>query len=223
MAIAMLGAPALAQDAPKPIDRTLTINVLETGCDALGGKDPCWDTKTLVAAPGDNVTLVADLRGSTNAHNLHAKAVKGAPALSNGDAGTKVAPAAMHNITFTMPEGTTGVTVVCDVHGTMTLSILPPAVAAKAGGGTDAIPKLGVNFLSYWVGVIAFALLFITYGLTFFLFKYNETPATTDQWDRTGSEGIESKRRFSSGTASILAILLAVVVIAGIVYVARLA
>jgi heme/copper-type cytochrome/quinol oxidase subunit 2 len=51
-------------------------------------------------------------------------------------------------------------------------------------GGETAVPKLGVHFLAYWVGVIAFAVLFIIYGLAFFLFKYNESSHTTDHKDR---------------------------------------
>lgn len=216
LALAGLAAPVVAQGgAAQGIDRILTVGVLETGCDAVGASDPCWDVATLVAAPGDQVTLRADLRNSDNLHNLHVtKGIEAAPK-------TDLAPKALHEVKFTMPASGS-VTFVCDVHPTMTSTIVTPAVAAASGGGheTDVV-HMGVNFLAYWVGLIAFALLFIVYGLTFFLFKYNETPSTTDQWDRAGEGGPGGERRFSAGAASLLALVFAAVVIGAVVYLAR--
>lgn len=204
---------ALAQ-APEPIERTLTVGVIEDNCEGIATGAPCWDASVLVAQPGDTVKLVADLRWSQNLHNIHVtEGVDEAPK-------TDLAPAALHEVTFTMPASGE-VTFVCDAHPTMTARVLAPAAAAAAGGGADhGVPGLGVNFLAYWVGLIAFALLFIVYGLTFFLFKYNETPTTTDQWDRS-SEAPEGARRFSAGTASLLALVFAAVVIAAVIYLAR--
>lgn len=57
------------------------------------------------------------------------------------------------------------------------------------GGAAEHVSfhKLGINRLAYWVGVISFAVLFIIYGATFFLFKYGESNATTDHHDRPGA------------------------------------
>jgi hypothetical protein len=71
------------------------------------------------------------------------------------------------------------------------------------------------------VGLIAFMILFVVYGATFFLFKYNETPETTDHWERAGEGAPDSPRRFSPGTASILAILFAAIAVAIILFLAR--
>lgn len=208
-------SPVLAQEGATSLDRILTVGVIDEGCEAaVGGKDPCWDTKVLVANPGDKVTLRADLRPSAGTHNVHVKGI-------DPEQKTPLSSNQLHEVTFTMPSGTKGVTFVCDAHATMTATILPPAqAAASAGGGETEVPHLGVSFLAYWVGLIAFALLFIVYGLTFFLFKYNETPTTTDQWDRSDAAGA---RKFSAGSASLLALVFAAVVIGAVIYLARAA
>ena len=210
LALAVSGF-ALAQ-APEPIERTLTLGVIEADCEGIATGAPCWDASVLVAQPGDTVTLRADLRWSQNPHNIHV--TQGVPEAPKTD----LAPAALHEVTFTMPASGE-VTFVCDAHPTMTARVLAPAAAAAAGGGADhGVPGLGVNFLAYWVGIIAFALLFIVYGLTFFLFKYNETPATTDQWDRSDAP---AGRRFGAGAASLLALVFSAVVIGAVIYLAR--
>jgi plastocyanin len=200
------GIPA---DAPGPaakhITRILTIGVLDADCPA-GAPSPCFDVTKLAANPGDSVVLRGDFTNSDTPHNLDAKIGLTTPVKS------KLAPNAVHTISFLMPDGK--VTVVCDAHATMTLSFVHPADAASAGGEV-AIPGLGVHFLAYWVGVIAFMLLFVVYGATFFLFKYNETNATTDHWDRADPS---ASRPGLSRTANLLALVIAVVAVAAIVY-----
>lgn len=61
------------------------------------------------------------------------------------------------------------------------------AIEGFLGGAPDEgveINEIGVHYLAYWVGVISFAVLFVMYGLTFFLFKFNESGHTTDHKDR---------------------------------------
>jgi hypothetical protein len=106
------------------------------------------------------------------------------------------------------------VKVVCDLHASMSLSIVHPA-DVSAGGSEVSIPGLGVHFLAYWVGVIAFMILFLVYGATFFLFKYNETSATTDHWDRSDTT---ASRPGLSRSANLLALVIAVVAVAAIVW-----
>lgn len=204
---------AQGQGTPTTIHRVLTFSVIEQGCP--GGKDPCWDTTLLVANAGDNVTLVADLTPSSNIHNLHVKGI-------TPEQKTTIGPGSYHSVNFTMPSSGQ-VTFACDLHPTMSGTIVTPAqfaAASKPSEGSD-VPELGVHFLSYWVGLISFMVLFVVYGATFFLFKYNETSATTDQWTRAGAGAPESKRRFSPGMASALALLIAAVLIAAIIFLAR--
>lgn len=205
LALAGAASPVAAQEAggeggATGIDRILTVGVIET-------EPPVWDVPFLIAKPGDKVTLRADLRNSPVVHNLHV--TEGAEATPEA---TDAVPSALHEVTFTM--GDDAVTFICDVHPTMTAVV---RTTAPAGGAVD-VPHLGVNFLAYWVGLIAFALLFIVYGLTFFLFKHNETPATTDQWDRSDAP---AGRRFGGGAASLLALVFAAVVIGAVIYLAR--
>lgn len=204
-----------AQDSAQPpstaIDRTETIGVIDVGCP--GGKDPCWDTPLLVANPGDRVTLVANLVLSGTPHNLRVKGI-------TPEKNSTVAVGAVHFVNFTMPDSGT-ISFVCDVHPSMSGKIVSSATFASTSVTETSVPELGVHFLSYWVGLIAFMLLFVVYGATFFLFKYNETPETTDHWERAGEGAPDSARRFSPGMASILAILLSAVLIAAVVYLAR--
>lgn len=216
------GKFAIPGDAPTPAEgnivRVLTIGVVEPDkaptC-ADGQAAPCWDVSTLVANPGDVIVLNANLQNSAGTHNLHITTESPAAADSEGPK-TKVAPNELHTLSIVMPaEGT--LSYICDVHPqTMVGKIVTPAAAAAAGGGEASVPTMGVHFLAYWVGVIAFALLFIVYGMTFFLFKYNETNATTDHWDR--SEAGSNPRL--GGIASLLAVVIAVVAIGAVIWLA---
>lgn len=212
-----LGVPA---DAPQPAEgkivRVLTIGVVETGTCADGQAAPCWDVTTLAANPGDVVVLHANLKNSENFHNLHASEESPMTVDSPGPK-SQTAGAAVHTVAVTMPESG-HLEFICDVHPqTMIGQIVTPAEAAAAGGAHASVPALGVHFLAYWVGVIAFAILFIVYGATFFLFKYNETPATTDHWDRSEA-GAENKRL--APYASLLAVVIAIAAIAAIIFIA---
>lgn len=212
-----LGVPA---DAPAPAEgkivRVLTIGVVETGTCADGQAAPCWDVTTLAANPGDVVVLHANLKNSDNFHNLHMSEEDPMTVDSPG-AKSQTAGSAVHTVSLVMPESGK-LNFICDVHPqSMIGSIVTPEAAAAAGGGHAAVPTLGVHFLAYWVGVIAFALLFIVYGLTFFLFKYNETPAATDHWDR--SESAPENKRLAP-YASLLAVVLAIAAIAAIIFIA---
>jgi len=207
-----LAVTAQGQGTPTSIHRVLTFGVIEQGCP--NGKDPCWDTTLLVANPGDNVALVADLTPSAVMHNLRVKGI-------TPEQKTAIGGAAVHTANFTMPSSGK-ISYVCDLHPTMSGTVVTPAqfaAASKPSEGSD-VPELGVHFLSYWVGLISFMVLFVVYGATFFLFKYNETSATTDQWTRAGAAAPGSKRRFSPGMASILAILIAAALIAVVIFLA---
>lgn len=210
-----------------PPTRVVTIGVIEATDNCLGGPGPCWDTPTAVYRAGESYSLVADLRSSANFHNLEITTegleVTYEPAAASGDT-TQAAGNAMHWANFTIPADFNGeIEYVCAVHPTTMIgSLVTPEVFIASGGGGEPIHHLGVHFLAYWVGLIAFALLFIVYGITFFLFKYNETTATTDQWDRTGAGAPEAKNTMTSGNATLLAIVLAGVALAAIVYVARM-
>lgn len=203
------GAPAEGA-----IERVLTIGVIDTGCP--DGADPCWDTNLLVGRPGERIVLVADLRNSDVMHNLHVSA----PVNQQTPSSTNE----LHRVTFTFPEEipATGLEYVCDVHPTTMVGVLAtPAMAATlaSAGHGEEVPEMGVHFLAYWVGVIAFAVLFVVYGITFFLFKYNETSATTDHWDRSGAAG--EGKRVRGGVAGLLAVVIAVAAMGAIIYLAR--
>jgi plastocyanin len=212
-----LGVPG---DAPQPaegrITRVLTFGVIDENCPG-GAPAPCWDVTTLVANPGDVVVLHANLLNSVVPHNLHIIEPGAEPAPDAPGPKTQTTDSALHTASLTMPEDGELV-FICDVHpDTMVASVVTPATAATSGGHGTSVPALGVHFLAYWVGVIAFAILFIVYGATFFLFKYNETPATTDHWDRSEA-GTENKR--VAPYASLLAVVIAVAVIAAVIFVA---
>ncbi|HUR69846.1 MAG TPA: hypothetical protein VM370_11430 [Candidatus Thermoplasmatota archaeon] len=203
-----LGVPA---DAPAPADkkitRVLTFGVLDEGCPA-GVTAPCFDVATLVANPGDVVVLHGNFVNSDTPHNVHVTEPAGPKSQLVGNA--------VHTVSFIMPESG-GVTFICDAHkDSMIAKVVTPAAAASSGGHAS-VATLGVHFLAYWVGVIAFAILFIVYGLTFFIFKYNETPATTDHHDRV--EGVPESRRLAA-VAPLLAVVLAIAAIAAVIFVA---
>lgn len=213
---------SIPADAPAPsetgIIRVFTFTSVETGACADGSPAPCWDVTRFAADPGDTVVLVADLVKRDGFHNLHATDVAGEVTKDTAGPKTAQGPNLFHKVAITMPaEGQ--ITFICDVHpDTMVGHVSTPAAFAASGGGHASVPAMGVHFLAYWVGVIAFAILFVVYGITFFLFKYNETSATTDHFDRSGDHAPESKRLAT--VAPLLAVGLAVVAIAAVVYLA---
>lgn len=212
--LAAFGTPVSAQDAGGEaaggVQRTITIAAQDTGCP--DGADPCWDLAVVPIRAGDQLTIQVDLTPSAQPHNFHV--------LAPIDQKTDTETGVLQTLEFAVPANQrTALEFVCDVHPTtMVGQLLPPEALAAltAGGAHEDIPELGVHFLAYWVGVIAFAILFIVYGATFFLFKYNETSHTTDHWDRSGAEG-EGKKGLA-GMANLLAVVIAVVAIAAIVY-----
>lgn len=197
--------------------RTFTIAAQEDASKCPDGNAPCWDVPLMVVAPGDNVTINVDLTKATVPHDFHVSLPSGEIKVPNTPSLGQVYP-----ISFTFPANVNKVSFFCSVHPkTMVGSIgIASAIAAPPAEGSN-VPDLGVHFLSYWVGIIAFMLLFLVYGVTFFLFKYNETSATTDQWERTGAGAPEFQRRFSPGAASLLALLFAAILIAVVILLAR--
>lgn len=207
-------------DAPQPAEggvvRVLTFSSVEEGTCADGSPAPCWDVTRFAANPGDTVVLVANLVPRDGFHNLHASTEDPMTVESAGPK-TDQGPNLFHKVAIQMPADG-HITFICDVHPqTMIGTVVTPAEFAAAGGAHASVPALGVHFLAYWVGVIAFAILFIVYGATFFLFKYNETPATTDHWDRS-EPGAENKRL--APFASLLAVVIAIAAIAAIIFIA---
>lgn len=232
--VAALGTGLAQADKGSPLSRVVTVGVIDEGACPAGITAPCWDTLTIAARPGENLTLVADLRTSEGSHNIQirdgtgndAKPLEGVAyvtAATNG-LSTLATAGQIHFANLTLPADFKGpLGFVCTVHATsMKGRIVLPAEAAAGGAGGEPVHHLGVHFLAYWVGLIAFALLFVIYGVTFFLFKYNETTATTDQWDRTGAGAPETARRMSGGNATLLAVVIAAVVLGAIVYLARM-
>lgn len=223
------GGDAGAGADPGTGTRILTIGADNAACDAGG----ClWDTPRLVYVPGTTVILRADLAGAMP-HNLKIALddadveppfeVTYEPAAASGDI-SQTAAGTVVTATFTVPEDFDGeIGYYCTLHQpTMTGFMMTPADFRASGGEPEAIHHLGVHFLAYWVGLIAFAVLFVVYGITFFLFKYNETSATTDQWDRTGAGAPEVKNKMSSGSATLIAILIGIVALAAIIWLARM-
>ncbi|MEA3199202.1 MAG: hypothetical protein QOE90_630 [Thermoplasmata archaeon] len=199
-----------AAPAGKGIHRVITIGVIPCPGDP---NSFCWDTPRVPALPGDQITLTADFTGQSAPHNLHVTGL-------DQDLKTPNSFGQPVSLNFTFPEGKKEINFNCDLH--------PKTMAGKivlaselTTGEAPAVPELGVHFLSYWVGMIAFMLLFLVYGLTFFLFKYNETPAATDHWDRTGGEGLTERPGMRGGRASLIALVLAIVIIAAVVGAAR--
>lgn len=235
LALTALGAPALAQgDAGAGNDtatsgslpplatgktaRTITLGSFSASAPECGGKANCWDQEIVLAKPGERVTMIADLRDDDTPHTLKV-AIDGATPTETDSADE------VQTVDFVVPDSfERPIPFVCGLHAEMTGQIVPyeDYQAALAGeSGVIDVPHLGVNFLAYWVGLIAFAILFIVYGITFFLFKYNETPATTDHWDRTGAGAPDAGRRMGGGSAMLVAILIAIVVLAAIIWLAR--
>lgn len=189
--------------------RTFTVRAIDDGCE---GTPPCWDVETLIIRPGDQVRILADFTPSAQPHNL----ALGEPINTKVPADRAAVTGGVHELTFTAPDTPSQeITFVCTVHPTAMKGKL---VTADRVGGEEAeeVHHLGVHFLAYWVGLIAFAILFVVYGITFFLFKYNETSATTDHWDRAGSEAPSKGRRVVANVL-LLALLIGAVAAAAMI------
>lgn len=176
---------------------------------------------------GARVALVYDSTGATGLHNARPRPPEGQadhvdPPI-DGNSGQTFS-------VFTMPASGE-VSFACDVHPEMKGAI---AVGEKFNGGKvaggaaqgDAIVKEGVHFLAHWVGVIAFAVLFIIYGVTFFLFRNNESAFSTDHKDRAvpaggGAAYYGEEVRTNRMTAWVLGFILLVGAIVFVVAVAR--
>jgi hypothetical protein len=213
---AVLVGAASAQDAATPGKvRVVTVAAQEDNAKCPKGEGPCWDVPILVVAPGDALDIKVVLEGTAQPHDFRVKHPDGEKKVPD-----KPVIGGTYDLNLTFPESAKTLDYFCSVHPKTMVGKLS---IASALGATEekAVPELGVHFLSYWVGLIAFMLLFVVYGATFFLFKYNETPATTDQWERAGEGAPDFPRRFGPGATSLLAIVLAGVVIAAIIFLAR--
>ncbi|HVL47533.1 MAG TPA: plastocyanin/azurin family copper-binding protein [Candidatus Thermoplasmatota archaeon] len=185
--------------------------------------DFLWAPEKMSFPAGSRVTLIYNSTGATAPHNIHvtegADTTPATPIIDQ-DSGSV-------SLTFQMPASGV-VRFVCDVHPeTMKGSISVGEFGGGAGGGGGAhtgIVAEGVHFLAYWVGVIAFAALFILYAATFFLFKYNESSHTTDHRDRASPAAAGSDdptfveaRSLRNEFASLFIIVLFVALVAYIV------
>jgi plastocyanin len=201
-----------AGDAAGDVPRTVTIRAQEAGCS--DGRDFCWDIENVPIGAGETVKVIVDLSKANAPHNFHVE--------EPIDQKTEAEMGVVQELTFTVAADQRGaIDFLCDVHDKeMFGSFLPPAAFAQlSAGGHEEVPEMGVHFLAYWVGLIAFAILFVVYGITFFLFKYNETSATTDHWDRSGAE--PAGKRVGGGVAGLLAVVIAVAAIGAIIWLAR--
>ncbi len=175
-AVAAVAAPAAAQvEEVEGIDWAFTLH------QAKGGN--LWDITALTAPAGDVVALFYDSEGATAQHNVVVTEPSGiatpaSTSILDPDSGKVY-------VTLTMPKQGT-VTYICAVHPKEMIGKITVGAFTSGGGGATGVQvnSLGVHFLAHWVGVISFAVLFLLYIITFFLFKYNETSATTDHLDR---------------------------------------
>jgi hypothetical protein len=197
--------------------RTVYLAPQEDNSKCKDGAGPCWDIPVIPVNPGEDLEIVVDLSHASQPHDFH---VKDAAGVELGKTPDKATIGGVYHLNITVPQNAKTLDYYCAVHPKTMVGKL---TAVSALGATEAtpVPELGVHFLAYWVGTIAFMLLFLVYGLTFFLFKYNETPATTDHWDRVGAEGEGESKRMRGGYASLVALGLAIVIIAAVVAVAR--
>lgn len=200
---AQLESPTLAEGS---FERHISVKSQEEGCP--GNLNPCWDISTFTVLPGDTLVIHADMTSGTHDLTFEEPISVGTPKGASG----------IHDLRITVPDEVpeAGLTFICSVHANEMVAHLKTE-ANLGGAAHESVPALGVHFLAYWVGIIAFAILFVVYGMTFFLFKYNETSATTDHWDRAENPG-ESKRL--AAVAPLLAVVIAVAAIAAIIYVA---
>lgn len=193
--------------------RVFRVKALEAGCPE--GAPQCWDMPVFPVLPGDRLEIVVDLEGSQQPHDLTLEMPSGEIRIPE-----RSAIGGVHRQTVEIPADLNPangrIEFFCSVHETTMFGFLGTPAALTAGQHVEEIPHLGVHFLAYWVGLIAFAVIFIVYGITFFLFKYGETNATTDHWDRTGAEPGRGKRALVNGFVAALAI--AILVGAAVVY-----
>jgi len=207
-----------AQDQAAAAPRQVYLAPQEDNSKCPGGNGPCWDIPVIPVNPGENLQIVVDLSHASQPHDFH---VKDAGGTELGKVPPSSTIGGVYYLNITVPQNLKGsLDYFCSVHPKTMVGKLT-AVSALGQSEAPAVPEMGVHFLAYWVGTIAFMLLFLVYGLTFFLFKYNETPATTDHWDRVGAEGQTENPRLRGGMASLLALGLAVVLIVVVVLVAR--
>lgn len=208
--LAMFAIPALAQEGTATLtegnfERHISVKSQEEGCP--DNIVPCWDISTFTVLPGDKLVIHVDMTSGLHDLTFEPPITAATPKAASGIHDLRV------DIPAEVPAG--GLTFICSVHPQQMIGHLKTEATLAAAGAHESVPALGVHFLAYWVGVIAFAILFVVYGATFFLFKYNETRATTDHFDR--SEGAGGSKRLAA-VAPIVAVTIAVVAIAAIIY-----
>jgi plastocyanin len=176
--------------------------------------------------PGENVTVVVHNIGQIQ-HNFYV-----------GDGGSVakidplIDPGKSATVTFQVPA--TGVTVYyCNVvghreagmQGNITLKgAAVPGAAASAAEQVAGISKLGVNYYAYWVGVIAFIVLFAVLAVTFFVLRYGESGHWTDWRDRPArkpAEGEAAKRPIGTWIVLLLVVIVALVAAAQVASIVR--
>jgi plastocyanin len=197
----------LANDAP---DYVFTFHAASAGTTFVPG--------SITVPAGTKLQLIYNSSGATLPHDVQVyKSDASTKLTQNGVAvGTKtfINPKSGNYATPVFAVPSDGLVVICSVHGTaMEAKILVGSSPPSLGGGgaaTQSIVDYGVHFYAYWVGVISFAVLFILYGASFFLFKHGETPFTTDQKDRPDYE----ERRTIMGLPEYVFVILAIIVLA---------
>jgi hypothetical protein len=214
---ALLSAVAGVDAQGQATRRTVYIAPQEDNTKCKDGQGPCWDIPVIPVNPGEDLEIVVDLSHAVQPHDFH---VKDAAGVELGKTPDKATIGGVYHLNITVPQNAKTLDYYCSVHPKTMVGKLT-AVSALGASEAPAVPELGVHFLAYWVGTIAFMLLFLVYGLTFFLFKYNETPATTDHWDRVGAEGQTENPKMRGGYASLIALGVAILIIAAVVVVAR--
>jgi uncharacterized cupredoxin-like copper-binding protein len=95
-----------------------------------------------------------------------------------------LSPGESYNLTVTFGEDYEGeVGFLCSVPGHAGQGMEGAfTVGAAAGGGGEegGIESFGVHYLAYWVGVIAFVIVFIVLFATFFFLRYGESKHVSD-------------------------------------------
>lgn len=162
----------------------------------VGGKAE-WAVTKLTIPEGSQVQLVYNSSKSVLPHDIQVcKAGTGGAACATATPPTLLAATTAKGIASDSPAAATGpfampkegAVWVCSVHPEMLGTMTAGAFTGTGAVAEESINHAGVHYLAYWIGVISFALLFVVYGATFFLFKHGETPETTDQKDRPGFE-----------------------------------
>lgn len=155
-----------------------------------------WSPAALTIPAGSKVEMVYNSSKAGLLHDLQVCTMAVAPASCKTGAtgflaGTKtgINPDSPPERTGTFVLPTDGAHYICSIHPTTMVGTLSVGEFTAGGGAEEpAITHAGVHYLAYWVGVISFAVLFVVYGASYFLFKHGETPETTDQKDRPGFE-----------------------------------